>query len=209
MTGVVEVQIHFFVTSALSRNKCSFFRPGHLTAQQSACVLNVLEKSIFPVFGIRPCLLCHASYSLITTLTTLFWPYYTRVKDRQCTYKSKNKEGLRNNICREQTISVTNSKCLSVVLTNQYTQRLCLVILSSVVSQALLYFSTLSHKWHACLKKKELIGHKMCSDFLYKAVFKSVQSVSQTLLIIKRIQREMIINVDRFSCKIRVIIAGF
>jgi hypothetical protein len=36
----------------------------------------------------------------------------------------------------------------------------------------------------------------MRSDFLYKAIFKFVQSLSETFLIIKRIQRQIIINAD-------------
>jgi hypothetical protein len=202
----VEVEIHLFLTSALNRSRCSFSLPGQLIAGQSVCVLDILEESILPVLGIRPCFPCHASCSLVTTLTTLFRPHST-VKDSQCTYKRKNKERLRNNFCCEQIFTIKYSKCLSVVLTIQYAQRLYLVMWSSMVSPTVLYFSTLSHKWHGCRKK--LIGHKMCYNFLYKAIFKSVRSVSETFLIIKRIQRKIVINMSRYFCKIRIIIAGF
>jgi hypothetical protein len=62
------------------------------------------------------------------------------------------------------------------------------------------YISTLSHKRHDF--RKEVVGHIMnvliLSTFLY-----------EKLLILKRIQRDIITNVHRSSCKVSVILVRF
>jgi len=54
----------------------------------------------------------------------------------------------------------------------QHAMRMSRTILSSVVSLALLYFPTLSHKQYDFLKK--VIERKMCFDFLYKFCLKHI-----------------------------------
>ena len=69
------------------------------------------------------------------------------------------------------------------------------------LSIRLQYFSTLSHKRHAFLKKKLLI---------IKCVFGfSPQLLSETLSILQRTEQDIIINVYRSSCKVPVILVRF
>ena len=73
-------------------------------------------------------------------------------------------------------------------------------ILSSVACPAVLHFSTLSHKWHDFREKL----------FNIKCVFLfSLQSLFEKFLIPRRSERDMIINVCCYSCKISVILVGF
>jgi len=61
------------------------------------------------------------------------------------------------------------------------------ITLSSVACLALQYFSALSHKRHDL--RKELLNIKcVCFDFLYIFLF-------ETFVILRRIKRDMIINV--------------
>ena len=60
---------------------------------------------------------------------------------------------------------ITYSECVSVALVSQHAMNMRPGILS-VVCLALPYFSTLSHKMKD-LRKKNVIEHKMYSDFLY------------------------------------------
>jgi len=64
-------------------------------------------------------------------------------------------------------------------------------ILSSVACPAIPYFSTLSHKRHDF--RKILIEHKMCV-----LIFSEISS--ETFVILRRIQRDIIIKVHRSSC---------
>jgi len=71
-------------------------------------------------------------------------------------------------------------------------------MLSSVTYPALLYFSTLSHKRHDLRKK--LLTIKCVFGF-------SLQILSETFLILRRIYRDSTINVYQSSCKVPVILA--
>ena len=62
-------------------------------------------------------------------------------------------------------------------------------------------FFTLSHKRHV-FRKKTLLNIKCVSRF-------SLQLLCETLVILRRIQRDIVTNVKTFSCKIPVIIVGF
>jgi hypothetical protein len=77
---------------------------------------------------------------------------------------------------------------------------MCRIILSSVACLAVPYFSTLSHKRHDFRKK--VIEHKMCV-----LTFSTI--LSETLLILRRIQRDIIINIHRSSCTLPVILVRF
>jgi len=60
---------------------------------------------------------------------------------------------------------VTYSECVSVVLVIQHAKRMRRIILLSVTSLALLFFSTLSHKWYD-FRKKKVIEHEVCGLIL-------------------------------------------
>jgi hypothetical protein len=74
------------------------------------------------------------------------------------------------------------------------------IILSSVACLSVTYFSTLSDKRHDFRKK--VIEHKMC-------VFNFLPLLSETFLILKIIQRDIIINVHRSSFNVPVIVVRF
>jgi hypothetical protein len=61
-------------------------------------------------------------------------------------------------------------------------------------------FSALSHK-RRDFRKKKVIERKMCFDFL--------AILSEAFLIIRRIQRDMVINVETFSCKDQLFLSDF
>ena len=67
------------------------------------------------------------------------------LQDRQCTYDITLRGVFVTIFCHGRAISMTYSECVSVALVMQHAKCMCHVILSSVVSLALLYFSTLSH----------------------------------------------------------------
>ena len=87
---------------------------------------------------------------------------------------------------------------MSVALVIKHAKRMGHIILPSVACPAVQYFSTLLHKSYNFRKKKKVIEHKMCFDFLYKLL-------CATFLILRKLQRDIIINVHRSSCKVPVI----
>jgi hypothetical protein len=72
------------------------------------------------------------------------------------------------------------------------------IILSSVACLAVQHFSTFAHKRHG----KKLLDIKCV--FLF-----SLEILSETLLILIRIQRDIAINVHRYSFKVPVILVRF
>jgi hypothetical protein len=73
-------------------------------------------------------------------------------------------------------------------------------ILSSVACPALQYFSTLS-------KKKARFFFKVTEYKMCVLIFST--NLSETLLTLRRTEREMIKNVHRSSCKVPVILVRF
>ena len=84
-----------------------------------------------------------------------------------------------------------------VALVIQYGKRLCRITLSFVACLSSPYSSTLSH-----YSGKELLNVKYVFWF-------SVQIRSETLLILTRIQRHIIVNLKTFPCKVPFILVRF
>jgi hypothetical protein len=125
--------------------------------------------------------------------------YIELQQDRQCTYKC-NIEVLSHNRCWcGKAISVSNSECVSVALVMQHAKRMSRIILSYMACLALPYFPTLSYKRHDFRK----------SYWALNVFWSSPQILSETFLILRRIQRDIFINLHRFSYEVPVIIVRF
>jgi hypothetical protein len=122
------------------------------------------------------------------------------IQHRQRTYKWNIEARSRTHCCQGKATSITYSECVSVALVTQHAKRMRRIILSSVDCPALPYFSTLSHKQHDFAKK--LLNIKCASSF-------PLQLLSETFLIIKRLERDMIINVHSSWCKVPVSLVRF
>jgi len=66
-------------------------------------------------------------------------------------------------------------------------------VLSRMIYLAVPCFSTLSHKRHDFREK--VAGHKMCVLILSTTLY-------ELFIILRKIQRDLIINVHRYSCKV-------
>jgi hypothetical protein len=87
-----------------------------------------------------------------------------------------------------------------VSLLMQHAKRMLSIILSSVAYLAVLYFYTLSHKRHDFRGKST--EHEMC-------VLIFCTPSSETFLILRRIERDNIINVHRLPSELPVILVRF
>jgi hypothetical protein len=104
--------------------------------------------------------------------------------------------------CIAKTLSVTYSVCMLVALDIQHSKRMrhIIRILSYVPCFILPYFSTLSLKLHDF--RKNVIESKMYFST-------SLNLFSETFLILRRIERDIIRNVCRSSCAVPTIIVRF
>ena len=107
----------------------------------------------------------------------------------------------RNHCCCGEAIRMTYSKCAPVVIFIQHAKRMRPVILSSVVYLALPCVSTLSPKWHD-FRKKNCWSRNTFFWF-------SLQLFSEIFLILRRIQWDIIVNVQGSSCKAHAILSDF
>jgi len=71
-------------------------------------------------------------------------------------------------------------------------------VLSSVACLALSYLFTFSHEQHDFWEKKNIIGHKMCFDFLYN-IFGNISYSEKN-------SAKCYHNVNKSSCKVPVIL---
>ena len=85
---------------------------------------------------------------------------------------------------------------MSVALVIQHVKRMRHIVFLSVACLALPYYSKLSHKLHDF--RKNVIKHRFSLQILY-----------EIFLILRRIQRDVIINVHGSSCKTPVILVIF
>ena len=107
----------------------------------------------------------------------------------------------RHHCCYGNPISVKDSEGVFIfVLATWHAERMRSIILSSVVCLALPHFSTLSHRQHGY--QRRVIRYKR-----FASIFST--ALPDTFLILRRIKRDVIINVCRSLCKILVILVGF
>ena len=99
-------------------------------------------------------------------------------------------------IFRGKTINIIHSQCVSVALFIHHAKRMRLIILSYVARPALPLISVVSHKQHDFSKK--IIEHKMYASI-------STAKFSEAFLILRRIKRDIIINVHGFPGRVPVI----
>jgi len=97
----------------------------------------------------------------------------------------------------EKPVTITHSQCVSVALGIQHVVHMRRIVLSSVACPALPHFSTLSHKRHDF--RKSGIENK---------IFFSVQ-LSEIFLILRRTERDIVVNVPTSSCKVPVTLVRF
>ena len=110
-------------------------------------------------------------------------------------YVQRNIETRSRNHCyRGKSISITYSEYVSVDLRIQHAKRMRRIILLSAACAALPYFSTLSHKRHD-FQGGGGFSHIKCVFWF------PLQILSETYLIMIRIQRDITINVHTSSGK--------
>ena len=100
-------------------------------------------------------------------------------------------------VCVRIQATASASACARVSSLIQHATRRCL---PSAASLAPPHFSALSHKRRDF--QEHVVGHKMC-------IFGFCKHLFEKFLIIRRIQRDIVITVKMSSCKVRVILFGF
>ena len=105
----------------------------------------------------------------------------------------------RNNCCHLKAMRITYPESLSAAWGIQYAMRMHDIVICAL--PALLYFSTLSHKLH-CFRKKRVLNIKRLFWFPAQFLF-------ETFLIVRRSERNVIINVHMCSCVVPVILVRF
>ena len=104
----------------------------------------------------------------------------------------------RNHCCRGRAIIITYSECVFVALGVQPAKRMRHIVLSSVACQAVPVFPY-DPTNGTIFGKKDVIQHKCVFRF-------SVQFSSETFIILRRTEREIVINIHSSPCKVRVIV---
>jgi hypothetical protein len=102
----------------------------------------------------------------------------------------------RDHYCRGKAITITHSECVFVVLAIRHGKRMRHITLSSVACPTLPYFATLFHKRHDFWRN--VLNIKCVSWF-------SLKRLSETFLILTRIQQDTVTHVrrsSRYSCQI-------
>jgi hypothetical protein len=135
----------------------------------------------------------------------------------------KTEARLRNHCCSGKAVSITSFSvcacacellracgrsgawaclctCVHVALVVQHANRVRHIV-KSLVTPLPPYFSTLSYKRHD-FRKKKLLNIKCVFWFF-------LQALSKTFLILRRIERDIYINVRTYSCKVPVILVAF
>ena len=120
---------------------------------------------------------------------------------RQCSCKRNNETCSRNRCYLGKAVSVTYSECVSVAVGIQHETRIRRIICPPIACLAVPYFSTLSHKRHD-FRKNNITALTLCV-----LIFST--SLAETYLVLRRIERDFIINIHRSSCKVHLIVVRF
>jgi hypothetical protein len=104
----------------------------------------------------------------------------------------------RNHCCRGKTLIITYSEIVSVAVVIQHAKRLRLMILSSVACLALCVFF-----------QRFLINGTIFGEVNEYRILFSLEMLSETFLILKIIQRDIILDILRSSCKVPIILVRF
>jgi hypothetical protein len=121
-------------------------------------------------------------------------------EDRQCSINFNIQPRSHNQCCCGKAISITYPECVTVALVIQHAKCMHRIMLSSAACLALQYVSTSSHKRHH-FRKKNLLNIKSESIFY--------TTLPEKLLILRRIKRDIIININTSSCKVSVTVVRF
>ena len=119
-------------------------------------------------------------------------------QDTQCTYKRNIEARSSNHCCSGKAISIAYYECVFVALVTQHAKCMSHIILPSMAYLAPPYLSTLSHKGTIFEEAKKAI-EQVC-------VLTFPANLSETFL--RRIRQDIIINVQRSSYKLRVILVS-
>ena len=106
----------------------------------------------------------------------------------------------RNQCCRGKEISIKHSELVTEALVNQHAKRMRRMT-SSVACLALPYIFGLSHKRH------DFRGKKMLLNIKYILIFAEIWS--GIFLMLRRISREVTINMQRSLCKYPLFLPDF
>jgi hypothetical protein len=120
-------------------------------------------------------------------------------QDTQCMYKDNNNARWCNNCYRVKAISNTYSECVSSLIYSIYNAHAHYYIVICGLSASTI-FSTFSDKRRNFREK--VVERKMCALIFSK-------TLSETLIILRSVQRNTIINLHKSSCKVPIILAGF
>ena len=107
---------------------------------------------------------------------------------------------MQNHCFSAKAVSITYSEHVLVALVIQRAKRLCR-IMSPVARPPVPNCFILSHKWQD-FREKKLLNMKCVFSF-------SLQHQFETFLILRRIQRQVAINLNMSSCKVSLILVRF
>jgi len=99
--------------------------------------------------------------------------------------------------CRKKTNNIKNLECVFVTLIIQHAKRLCCNVSSSVAYRAIPYFSNKLPRF-----SEKFTESKMCFEFHY-------EFFSEAVIIIRKIYRDITINIHNLSPKVPVILSHF
>jgi len=115
--------------------------------------------------------------------------------DRQCTYNVTLRRVSHYHCCGRKEISITHSKCVSVGLVIRHAKRMRRTVIRVLSRSTVLFPHYVING--TIFEKNSYWKWNFCFDFL-------VQSSFEIFLILRRTERDMIINVFWSSCKVSV-----